>query len=84
MSVLNERRKPNCDVCEWATSSWWAYEMNLCQSDFEMVCKVAKQERENIIKLLGEYPCESMPGHPVTCECESRQAAIALIKGKNK
>jgi hypothetical protein len=39
---------------------------------------------ERIIQLLEEYPCESMPGHPITCECESRQNVIRIIKGKNK
>jgi hypothetical protein len=75
MSVLNELRKPNCDVCEWATSSWWAYEMNLCQPDFEMVCKVAKQERERIIRLLE--------GNHLTAASELIEQD-ALSRGENK
>lgn len=55
MSILNEPRKPDCDVCDWATSSWWAHGLNLCQADFELIRKVVKTEQERIRNLLGEF-----------------------------
>lgn len=55
MSILNEPRKPDCDVCDWATSYWWAHGLNLCQADFELVRKVVKTEQERIRNLLGEF-----------------------------
>jgi len=79
MSILNEPRKPDCDVCDWATSSWWAHGLNLCQADFELIRKVVKTEQDRIIKLLEtkHFPESSM--HSNRCPiCK----AVALITGE--
>lgn len=44
----------------------------------------AETERERIIKLLEERPCDTRAGHPYECICEGFALAIALIKGENK
>ena len=54
MSILSEPRKPDCDVCEWATAHHFAHGLNLCGADLDLANKVAQQERERIIKLLEE------------------------------
>ena len=82
MSVLNEPRKPDCDVCDWATSSWWAHGLNLCQADFELIRKVVKTEQERIIKLLEQL--EAVGSDPDTADYIWTEELIALIKGENK
>lgn len=58
MSILSEPRKPDCDVCDWATAYHYAYGMNLCSADLDIANKVAESERDRIIKLLEDSKCE--------------------------
>ena len=79
MSILNEPRKPDCDVCEWATAYHYAHGLNLCTSDLELVNKVAQAERERIIKLINDIAA------PYGEDAQISVAfLIALIKGENK
>jgi len=91
VSILNEPRKPDCDVCDWATSSWWAHGLNLCQADFELIRKVVKTEQDRIIKLLEDEiqrlvdMAGQREGGPAwrSAGIENCEHLIALIKGKN-
>ena len=88
MSILSEPRKPDCDVCDWATAYHYAHKMNLCKADFEVVTKVAESERDRIIKLLEEArdkcACYREVGMPICRHQLSVDEQIALIKGEQK
>ena len=88
MSILSEPRKPDCDVCDWATAYHYAHKMNLCKADFEIVTKVAESEQQRIIKLL-EYEITRLeeqgaaqgPGW-MRAGISNCKHTIALIKGE--
>ena len=82
MNILNEPRKPDCDVCDWATSSWWAHGLNLCQADFELIRKVVKTEQDRIIKLLEQT--DQLVFMNDGYADNMADTVIALIKGENK
>lgn len=84
MSIFSEPRKPDCDVCDWATAYHYAHKMNLCQADFEIVTKVAESEQSRIIKLLKEMRDTCLTSHTDVGDHNAwaLQNAIALIKGE--
>jgi hypothetical protein len=92
--LMNETRHPDCDVCGWATAYHYAYDLNLCKYDLEIVNKVAQATEDHIIKLLttdsierlGFYgekillsPLEAHRGSDSDIDDEQ---VIALIKGE--
>lgn len=89
MSILSEPRKPDCDVCDWATAYHYAYGMNLCAADLDVANKVAETERERIIKLIEDERVEPSPNNPMAnydrLVIEGvKEQLILLIKGENK
>lgn len=62
MSVLTEPRKPDCDICDWATAYHHEYGMNLCAADLDIANKIAKVTEQRIIKLLEELSKSTFPG----------------------
>ena len=97
MSILSEPRKPDCDVCDWATAYHYSFGMNLCAADLAIVEKISQAERERIIKLLEEQiaTCEENNLDEHGCRqfdwetywdvrITEFKVAIALIKGDDK
>jgi len=92
VSTLSEPRKPDCDVCEWATAYHYAHELNLCTADLELVNKVAQAERDRIITLITDAKAEELTpeeaiakgwrfDEPTGMWWLPQNALIALIKG---
>ena len=80
-------RKPNCQVCEWATAQTAAYGYDLCWEDFKTLAQVEKITEQRIIKLIdNDFWHHRIWGNPKpTCvqDCPTCDL-IALIKGENK
>ena len=82
-------RKPNCQVCEWATAQTAAYGYDLCWEDFKTLAQVEKITEQRIIKLLESELSQEMSesaGYIMTDDNYPVRwpDLIALIKGEQK
>lgn len=83
MSILSEPRLPDCEVCDWATAHHYAYGLNLCGADLDIVNKVAQNEQERIISLL-KIEEKRLYDHANISGSYLVTGLIETIKGENK